>query len=138
VQEIGAVLLEAGADAGLYYAGSIKMQSGHIGNKFGESTIDDIIASSSRERSAQITEGARAIAKKIGHAQKGGYKTAFEGVEATQNNANLIIREILSNPKRTFTGDRVIDVYDSMGRGVRFERGTNRFIGFLEEGILKQ
>ena len=115
-----------------------RLQSGHIGNKFDELTINDIIMSSSRSRNTQITEGARAIAKKIGHARKGGYKSAFEGIEAIQENANKIIREILSDPKRTFIGTNVIDVYDSLGRGVRFEKGTNKFIGFLEEIISKQ
>jgi len=49
-----------------------------------------------------------------------------------QANAEAIIRSTLQNPARTFYGDTVIDVYNAAGQGVRFDRTTNAFKGFLE------
>ena len=97
-----------------------------------KSTIDDVVNSSARGKNSQITEGARAIAKKIGHAQKEGYTSAFNGIAPTQANAESLIKNIMSNPTHTFQGNKVIDVYNSAGQGVRFETGTSRFMGFLE------
>jgi RHS repeat-associated protein len=99
--------------------------------QFGTPTVDAVLASS-RRAVGQTTEGARAIAKKIGHAQSGGYTSAFEGVKSTQSNADSIIENIFSNPSRTFYGDKVIDVYDATGRGVRFDTETSFFKGFIE------
>lgn len=76
--------------------------------------------------------------KKVGHAQSGGYSSAFAGVKPTQTNAEAIIRSTLENPARTFYGDKVIDVYNAKGQGVRFDRGTNAFRGFLEGGRATQ
>jgi len=104
--------------------------------EFSNSTINDVVSSSARGRSAQITEGARGIAKKQGHATRQGIQSAFEGVKPTQANADAIIRDVLQNPADRFIGDKVIDVYNAAGQGVRFEKGTGRFIGFLE-GTLK-
>lgn len=102
-------------------------------SQFTKSTIDDVAASAGRLcPGGQITEGVRAIAKKLGHAQAGGYPSAFAGVKATQGNAEAIIRSALENPARTFYGDKVIDVYNAAGQGVRFDRATNVFRGFLE------
>jgi hypothetical protein len=104
-------------------------------SQFTKSTVDDVAASAGRlSPGGQIAEGARAIAKKLGHAQKGGYSSAFAGVKPTQANAEAIIRSTLQNPARTFYGDKVIDVYNAAGQGVRFDRATNTFRGFLEAG----
>lgn len=105
--------------------------------EFASSSIDDVIASSTRLK-GQMAEGARAIAKKLGHAERGGYTSAFDGVEPTQANAERIIRETLSKPSRSFYGDNVIDVYNGFGQGVRIERQTNKFMGFLEESLSTQ
>jgi CRISPR/Cas system CMR subunit Cmr6 (Cas7 group RAMP superfamily) len=105
---------------------------------FTQTTIDQVIESSRQTRKGgQITEGKRALEKKIGHARAKGYKSAFEGVPFTQENAEKLIRDILVNPKRPFIGDKVIDAYDTLGRGVRFDRITGNFIGFLEEALAK-
>lgn len=85
-----------------------------------------------------MTEGARAIAKKLGHAQSGGHTSAFAGLKPTQANAEAIIRSALENPARTFYGEKVIDVYNAAGQGVRFDRATNLFRGFLEGGLATQ
>jgi RHS repeat-associated protein len=119
-------------------AGGATALSQNLLPQFAESTIDDVVASAARGRNPQITEGARAIAKKLGHAERSGYTSAFEGVPPTQGNAASLIRNIMSNPSRTFYGDRVIDIYNAAGQGVRIEFGTNRFIGFLEKSIATQ
>ncbi len=85
-----------------------------------------------------IAEGARAIAKKLGHAESGSFSSAFAGIKPAQANAEAIIRGALTSPARTFYGDRVIDVYNGVGQGVRFDRATNTFKGFLEGGLATQ
>lgn len=94
---------------------------------------NQVVQSASRlSGKGKITAGARAVAKKLGHAQKGGYASAFEGVAQTDQAAVAVIRNILSNPTRLAAGKKTIDIYNAVGQGVRIERGTNRFIGFLE------
>jgi len=98
-----------------------------------------VVASSGRfSPGGRITEGARAIAKKLGHAQAGGYTSAFSAVKPTQANAEAIIRSTLETPARAFYGDNVVDVYNATGQGVRFDRATNAFRGFLEAGQATQ
>lgn len=63
---------------------------------------------------------------------------AFLGVKPNQANAEALIRSTLENPARTFYGDKVIDVYNAAGQGVRFDRATNAFRGFLEGGLATQ
>lgn len=99
---------------------------------FTESTIEDVVTSSSRAASSQMTKGAQAIAKKIGHSSRGGYKSAFEGVAATQENAEELVRGILANPSRVVTGEVTMDIYDPLGRGVRIRVRDPSFVGFLE------
>ncbi len=107
-------------------------------SKFAKSTIDDVVSSAARPRSSLITEGARAIAKKLGAAGSGGYTSAFQGIAPTQANAESLIRNIMSNPSRAFYGEKVIDVYNAAGQGVRLQAGTGRFMGFLEGGLSTQ
>lgn len=93
---------------------------------------------SSRKIRGQTTEGARAIAKKQGHANSGGYASVFQGIEPTQLNAEVLIQNILTHPKRQFIGDKVTDIYNELGQGVRFDKNTYAFIGFLEEFLATQ
>lgn len=98
--------------------------------QFTKSTVDDVVASAGRlGPSGQIQEGARAIAKKLGHAQSGGYTSAFAGVKPTQANAEAIIRSTLQNPARTVHGDRVIDVYNAAGQGGTIRSSNQRLQG---------
>jgi len=103
--------------------------------RFPARTVDDAIASSRRAASPQISEGARGIAKKLGHAEAQGFESAFKGLQPTQANAERLIRDILENPSRVIRADRVVDVYDALGRGIRLDRGTNGFRGFLEGAL---
>ena len=64
----------------------------------GKSTVDDVVASAKRRASPQKLEGARALDKKLGHAQREGYVSAFEGIRPTQENAEKVIQDILSQP----------------------------------------
>lgn len=99
--------------------------------------VEEVVASSGRAASAQAAEGARAIAKKLGRAAREGYDSAFAGIKPTQANAESLIRNILGNPSKVVTLEKYVDVYNKAGQGVRVERGTNRFVGFLEEILEK-
>lgn len=101
---------------------------------FPQTTIDAVIQSSARARNSQITEGARAIQKKLGHAQSAGSTSAFDGIQPTQENAAKIIQDVMENPQRAVAGDKTVDVYNAAGQGVRFDKNTNQFVGFLEAG----
>ncbi len=107
-------------------------------SKFSSSNIESIKSSVSRlEKNREISEGARAIAKKIGHSQSGGYKSAFEGLEATNENALKIVDSIIKDQSKIITLDKYIDVFNSSGQGMRIARDTYKFIGFLEETLVK-
>jgi hypothetical protein len=102
--------------------------------QFDKSLIDDVLSSAARARK-QTTEGAREIAKKLGHAQSAGYESAFEGIKPTQANAEQLIKDILSNPSKSTYGNKTVDVYNSFRQGVRFDKSTNKFIGFIEQSL---
>jgi hypothetical protein len=55
-----------------------------------------------------------------------------------QVNAESLIRNIMSNPSRTFYGANVTDIYNAAGQGVRVEAGSGRFMGFLEGALATQ
>src|SRR5206468_1777800 len=95
-------------------------------------TIEQVVVSSARPASSQISEGARAIAKKLGHASSGGFESAFKGSNPTQQEAERLIRNILGDSTSTVAGNKVTNVFNAAGQGVRIENGTNKFIGFLE------
>jgi len=50
----------------------------------------------------------------------------------------VLIQNILTHPKRQFMGDKVTDVYNEFGQGVRFDKNTYAFITFLEESLARQ
>jgi hypothetical protein len=102
--------------------------------QFDNSLITDIIKSSSKA-GRQITKGAQAIAKKIGHAESEGYVSAFDGIKPTQANAEKLIKSILSNPNTSTYGAKTVDVYNTLGQGVRFNKLTNTFVGFIEKSL---
>jgi hypothetical protein len=85
-----------------------------------------------------MTQGARAIAKKLGHAEAGGYTSAFAGIPATQAEAESLIRSILSNPSRIFRGNKRIDAYNAQGQGIRIDVQTGAFNTFLEGSLATQ
>jgi RHS repeat-associated protein len=131
---VGTVARGARAIFGFATRGAPKLLS-----QFAKSTVDDVVASAGRLRpGGQISEGARALAKKLGHAESGGYSSAFAGVRPTQANAEAIIRGAMESPAHTFYGDKVIDVYNAAGQGVRFDRETSAFMGFLERSLATQ
>jgi len=106
--------------------------------QFSRSTVDEVVLSSREPASSQIQQGARAIAKKLGHAKSGGFKSAFDGQPVSQASAEQLIRDTLSNPSRVFYGNTVIDVYNVANQGVRFDKATGTFIGFLEGTLATQ
>lgn len=99
---------------------------------FMRGTIDDVVTSAARLRNSQITEGTRAIEKKLGHAKSGNYTSAFQGIAPTQANAESLIRSIMSNPTVTVYGHTWIDIYNSAGQGVRIGAKNAHFEGFIE------
>lgn len=116
------------AQAGLELANP---SPGQLGRTAVAGFAGDIVGSSRAVR-GQITEGARAITKKLGHAESQGMKSAFEGIAATQENAEELITGILSSPQSVVAGEKTIDVFNAAGQGVRFDKETKQFIGFLE------
>lgn len=97
--------------------------------------FDDVLSSAGTQLK-QTTQGVKHLAKKLGHAKSKGYESAFSGIKPTQANANKLIRNILSNPSSSTYGNKTIDVYNSLGQGVRFNRAKNQFVGLLERGLL--
>jgi RHS repeat-associated protein len=104
---------------------------------FPEADIEEVLVSSERAASPQISAVARAIAKKLGRAQREGYKSAFDGIPATTEAGKAVLRDILSNPARVDHMGNYTDVYNAAGQGARFENGTNKFVGFREAGKAK-
>jgi len=96
--------------------------------------IDAVIASSQRARSSQITEGARSIAKKQGHAARDGFTSAFDGIQPNQANAEGLIRDIMGDPHLVDLKRNYIEAYNPLGQGIRLTY-RNDFVGFME--ILK-
>ena len=70
--------------------------------------------------------------KKLGHALAEGVQSAFAGNPVEQARAASLIREIMGSPARVVKLGKYTDVYNAAGQGLRFENGTNKFIGFLE------
>jgi RHS repeat-associated protein len=124
----------AGELKGLF-TGGMSLFSRKAAQTIEQATIDSVVASSESAASSQISQGARALAKKAGHAASGGFDSAFNGVAATKQNASALIRDIMSNPSNVVRGGKTVDVYNAAGQGVRFEAGTNKFIGFLEGSL---
>jgi len=124
------------ADEGTFFGSMTQFNAVKTGQnllpQFTASTVDDVVSSAARARSAQITEGGRAIGKKLGHAESGGYTSAFQGVAPTQANAESLIRNIMSKPSVTDYGHTWIDVYNSTGQGVRFGAQNGHFERFIE------
>jgi hypothetical protein len=99
---------------------------------------DEIIETSRTWASPQIQEGQRALQKKVGHAISLNNKSAFEGIKYTQENAELVMKnifnkanEIVIRPKRTM-------IYSPNGQGVSINTKTGRFIGFVERSLEKE
>ena len=100
---------------------------------FPEGEIEDVAKGASAiEKGGQISKGARSIAKKLGHALRGGYKSAFQGSPVTTEKAVALIRDIMSNPARVDSLGKYTDIYNAAGQGVRLEKGTNAFQYFIE------
>lgn len=96
--------------------------------------VSDVVRSAAKPH-GQTTEAGRALAKKLGHAQAGGYRSAFEGIQPTRENGQRLVEQILSNPHRTIVGDKHVDVYNAAGQGIRIGAGTGKFETFLEAGL---
>jgi RHS repeat-associated protein len=103
-------------------------------SQFDNSLINDVISSAGTQLK-QTTKGVKHLAKKLGHAQSQGYRSAFSGIKPTQVNADKLIRDVLSNPSSSTYGKKTVDVYNSLGQGVRFNRTTNQFVGFIEKSL---
>jgi RHS repeat-associated protein len=91
------------------------------------STIDRVVATGAETGGRQGTVALRALSS---HSQRG--DPAFQGVARTAQSASELIRDILQNPSRVAPGQKVVDVYNSSGQGVRFNARTLEFITFLD------
>ena len=104
--------------------------------KFSSATIENVLESS-RRAIGQTTEGARAIAKKLGHAASQGFESAFNNLPKTQEAAEGAIRSIMSNPAKVQVGEKTIRIIGPDGKGLMIDRATNMFKGFLEGALEK-
>ena len=95
-------------------------------NEFGAGEVETVVESGVRPASSQVSQGATALAKKFGHAQSGGFRPAFEGMEG--GNPTDIIRGVMRNPSRVFRGSRTTDIYDAAGRGVQIDSLSHRLL----------
>lgn len=103
---------------------------------FSSTSVGAVVASAGRAaKLGKISEGARSLAKKHGHAKAGGYESAFAGITPTKENAAALVRQILSHPTEVTVLDKVTDVYSGT-QGVRIRHGSFDFDTFLE-GSLK-
>ena len=97
---------------------------------FSESTVDDLVRAVDQPYNKALSEGARALAKKLGD-----QAPSFRGIAATDANASAIARDILENPVYTVFGNKTYDIYNAAGQGIRFNVSDNSFVGFLDRSI---
>jgi hypothetical protein len=97
---------------------------------FSQSTVNEGVESAAEPYNKYISEGARALDKRVGAGS-----APFQGIDASTESAQAIVRDILEYPTKTVFGARTYDVYNTFGQGARFDVGTNRFITFLDENI---
>ena len=98
-----------------------------IGSKSGV-----IIETSQRWVSSHIQHGARAIHKKTGHAQRGGFVSAFEGLQANQHKAEEVISDIINNADAIILRPKQIKLYLPNGKGLNIRTKDAGFTGFVE------
>lgn len=96
---------------------------------------DDIINSSRLWKRKQIQEGARAIHKKIGHAENKNITSAFDGIKHTQENAEALIKNIIDDADAVVIRPKRTMIYNNKGQGVSVETKTGNFIGFVERQL---
>ncbi len=99
---------------------------------------DEIIKSARVWSSPQIQEGKRAIQKKIGHAKANNYKSAFENIDFTQENAEKLIHEIIEEADVVIIRPYLTKIYNSKGQGVSIETQTAKFVGLVERSLEKE
>jgi len=93
---------------------------------------EDIIVSSRRWKSSQIQEGARAIHKKLGHAEGEAYTSSFNGIKHTQQNAEKLIHEIVEETDVIIIWTNDTKMFTPSGRGICFKTKDAEFVGFME------
>lgn len=107
---------------------------------FGGFTRDELLAAGRVPDRNGFTQAGRQLQKHGGReVQKNreGKPSVFYGMSsgtASQRNeqGQRVLTEILDDVRRTDDLDRVVDIYDSTGRGVRFKKATGELMGFLE------
>ena len=100
-----------------------------------KTTQNSILKSANEAASSQIQKGARALAKKQGHAKAGNYNSAFDGMKPTQDNALELMQGIFNDVVDIAAGKKTTDIYNSAGQGLRYNTETGEFIGFLEGSL---
>jgi len=99
---------------------------------------DDIIKSTRVWASPQIQEGKRAIQKKVGHAASNNYKSAFENIDFTQENAEKLIHEIIDGADVVIIRPYLTKIYNLKGQGISIETQTGKFVGLVERSLEKE
>lgn len=95
---------------------------------------DVIIETARKWKSSQIQEGARAIHKKFGHANKANanYNSAFADVGISQANAEKLIHEIIEEADAIVLRDGVVRIYRANEQDLAIKAHNAKFEGFVE------
>jgi len=112
---------------------------------FGEAMIkiaaklEHVIIYSRKWHSPQIQEGARAISKKIGHAQKvdANYVSVFENLPVNQKKAEELIHNIINQANIIVIHKINVRIFMENGMGVSIKTKNANFVGFVELQLQK-
>ena len=78
--------------------------------------VGSIVKSAGDSYNSKISFGERALVKKLGHAQSQGFESAFNEIKPSTENAQSVIKNILSNPARIVKGEVTTDIYNTAGK----------------------
>jgi len=93
----------------------------------------DFIKKTSQDcASPQIQQGARAIQKKVGHAESEGYATAFSDIKFNQKEAEKLIYNIISESDVIVIRPFLTKIYNNKGQGISILTQDGTFRGFVE------
>ncbi len=100
--------------------------------------MEFILQTSRLWKSKQIQQGARAIQKKIGHAEGDLTVSAFEGIKHTQENAEILINDIVKNADVIVIRPELTKIYNKMGQGLSILTEDASFKGLVEIALEKE
>ncbi len=84
-------------------------------------------------------EGARAISKKLGHIESKNlpFKSAFDGTKISQENAEILIKNIVNETDAIVIDNGLVKMFNSKGQGLSIDIYNAKFVGFVERKLEK-